>query len=460
LLENIFQTQESIILCEGESININNEVIFQDTTISQNLTAINGCDSTHTFFIAFNATNQTSEAITICQGDTIEVFGQAVFEANTLSQTFSNSNNCDSTHTVEVILQNIFQTQETIDLCSGDSITIDNVTYFQDAFFIQNLTAVNGCDSLHQITLDFQDVIYQMDSVLLCENEIFIFFDDTISTTGQYEFTQSPLGAGCDTIYQLMVNVEAIPLPEFFIDPECLNQMNGQLEIINVQPNWMFSIDGVNYQASPIFEMLPSGNYQLWVENEAGCFSTTPFEIASSVLPNISLPNDASLALGDTLTMPISYSSTDNLQFNWSPANGLSCTTCPFPVLQGTSSNTYTIEIMDQFGCTVNASIDITIFQEGIFIPNAFTPNGDENNDRFTVYTGPSIEKIDLLQIYDSWGEMIFERRDFAPNDDLLGWDGTFKGKYMNNGVFVYKCHITTPQDGEIILAGDVTLIR
>ena len=169
LLQSTFTTNENITICEGDTISIGNQSVFSDTTIIESLSAANGCDSIHTYFISINNTIQTEETISICEGDTAIVFGQIIFTANTLSQTFTGANNCDSIHTINVLLQNIYETNETIVGCIGDSLSIGNQNIFSDTTIIESLSAVNGCDSIHTYFISFNNVIQTQETRYVCE---------------------------------------------------------------------------------------------------------------------------------------------------------------------------------------------------------------------------------------------------------------------------------------------------
>lgn len=457
---NTFQASDSIIICQGDSVMIGNQNIYSDTTFAELVNGPNSCDTMYTYYVSTAPTYDTQEEISICQGDTIQVFGQPVFEQNTFTQTFASINNCDSTHTVNVLLYNTYLSDQLITLCQGDSVKVGNVTYYQDTLLFQNFTTINGCDSIKKITISFNDAVTLVDTAKLCVGESVTFFGDTITDVGFFEYIQVSIDQGCDTINQLWVEVFEDPDVSTFIDPACLGEDNGMIEISNPQSDWMYSLDGTTFQNTPFFEMLSSGIYELWVEDAIGCMSQSTFEITNSTLPNITLTDEVVVQLGDTLTMPVTYSNVDNLQFNWSPVAGLSCSTCPFPIIIGEESQTYIVEITDVFGCSTSESIDVDVRTECVFIPNAFSPNGDDNNDRFTIFTCSRIQEIDLFQVYDNWGELVFEATNFTPNDEELGWDGNFKGEYMNNGVFVYLFKIRIPNQGVVVYKGDVTLIR
>ena len=104
-----------------------------------------------------------------------------------------------------------------------------------------------------------------------------------------------------------------------------------------------------------------------------------------------------------------------------------------------------------------------------VYIPNIFSPNNDGTNDHFTVFdddgSGTSLKNGDIvninqLTIYDRWGEMLFQKNNFLPNDPSQGWDGTFRSKQMKQGDYVYTLSLMFKNKRETIKKGVVTLIR
>jgi gliding motility-associated-like protein len=96
-----------------------------------------------------------------------------------------------------------------------------------------------------------------------------------------------------------------------------------------------------------------------------------------------------------------------------------------------------------------------------VYIPNIFSPNGDGENDEFTIFADQkAVVNIHYLQVYSRWGELLWERHDFPPNDVSLGWDGTFQGLPMNPAVFVYQAELEFIDGRKELFKGDVTLER
>ena len=117
--------------------------------------------------------------------------------------------------------------------------------------------------------------------------------------------------------------------------------------------------------------------------------------------------------------------------------------------------------MVDSNECTASDDVAIIVNKErNVFIPNAFTPNGDGVNDILHVFGDPSVSNINIFTIYDRWGEALFTVENAMPNDPTFGWDGQFKGKEMNSAVFVYYAEVSFIDGEEKVLKGSVTLLR
>jgi gliding motility-associated-like protein len=95
-----------------------------------------------------------------------------------------------------------------------------------------------------------------------------------------------------------------------------------------------------------------------------------------------------------------------------------------------------------------------------VYIPNAFSPNGDGNNDIFYIHTGQEVASINIFKIYNRWGEVVYELNNFFANAPDQGWDGRFRGDFLNPGVFIYYAEVLF-KDGRIeLLKGDVMISK
>jgi gliding motility-associated-like protein len=144
------------------------------------------------------------------------------------------------------------------------------------------------------------------------------------------------------------------------------------------------------------------------------------------------------------------------LQYTWSPATGLDNPDIANPVSTADSSIIYLLEGTNEFGCTASTEIPVAVTKDGIprfVVPNAFTPNGDGNNDCFGIKRWGNA-RIEEFSVFNRWGQLVFKT-----NTPSQCWDGRFNGKPQDTGAYVYIIKAKT-LCGEITRKGMVMLVR
>jgi gliding motility-associated-like protein len=144
--------------------------------------------------------------------------------------------------------------------------------------------------------------------------------------------------------------------------------------------------------------------------------------------------------------------------YNWTPPASVSNPQIANPNSSPDEPITYYVTITDSSGCENLDSVSVfvkEVFCEEpeIFIPNAFTPNGDQNNDKVYV-RGNTIREL-TFKVFDRWGELVFETT--SPKQ---GWDGTYKGKAATPAVYVYWLEAVCYNEEKFFKKGNITLIR
>ena len=197
----------------------------------------------------------------------------------------------------------------------------------------------------------------------------------------------------------------------------------------------------------------PSGSTEYTVSVSNGVCSVKD-SVAVDVNPAVAgnLCCNATITLGDDTTLHVNGAASGN-KYSWSPTEGLSCDTCPNPVASPTVTTTYYVTITDSIGCTKQESVTIEVNVSCVYVPNAFSPDGDGQNDIEYVY-GDCIKTMDFA-IYDRWGNKVFETANRS-----VGWDGKHDGVVMNTGVFVYKLEATLENGALVHKKGNITLVR
>ncbi|HIF14805.1 MAG TPA: PKD domain-containing protein [Bacteroidetes bacterium] len=173
-------------------------------------------------------------------------------------------------------------------------------------------------------------------------------------------------------------------------------------------------------------------------------------KINVSATPTIQVSDDSTIFIGNNIQL----SASGGLTYQWSPSTGLDDPTSSSPIASPSQTTTYTITITDQNNCTATDSVKIEVLSlQSLFIPTAFSPNDDNQNDVLYV-RGSGIDQLSL-KIYDRYGRMIFTTTDISK-----GWDGSFKGKPLSNNVFTYYLS-GLYLSGEIIdQKGTISLVR
>ena len=152
--------------------------------------------------------------------------------------------------------------------------------------------------------------------------------------------------------------------------------------------------------------------------------------------------------------------SPDIIQWHWQPPQGLSCIDCPQPLSTAIETVTYTAVATTALGCTDTAHVSVHVLcnQNKIFIPSAFTPDGDGKNDYFYVLSDIQ-NPIKLFSIYARNGELLYSKSNIISNTATQGWDGTKNGARKAPGTYIY--HVEVICNGEVVpFTGTVTLIR
>jgi gliding motility-associated-like protein len=214
--------------------------------------------------------------------------------------------------------------------------------------------------------------------------------------------------------------------------------------------------------ALPIASPRTTTRYRVIGSDAYGCFKDTGYTtIKVYPVPQVDAGKDITMKNGGqpiTITPTISPDVTNTY---WLTAPGILYSNSPSVTVQPKTTTEYTVEVRNPGGCKSTDKIMVFVLCDGanIFIPNTFSPNGSGTNDIFYP-RGSGIFTIKLLRIFNRWGEVVFEKVNFLPNDPNAGWDGTVKGKKVNSDVFVYTAEVVCDNNTSIILNGNIALLR
>lgn len=193
---------------------------------------------------------------------------------------------------------------------------------------------------------------------------------------------------------------------------------------------------------------------------EGSCVPDTDYvTITVWPLPTVDAGPDQRVLAG--MTAQLNATGTNIYKYFWSPSNTLSCVDCPNPVASMSVMTTYNVQVSTIHDCIASDSVQILVYCDNsqIFVPNAFTPNGDGQNDIFYP-RGIGIKTIKSFRIYNRWGELLFEREGIQLNDAENAWDGSYKNGGPRPDVYVYIIDAVCFTGEQVFIKGDVTIIR
>lgn len=290
----------------------------------------------------------------------------------------------------------------------------------------------------------------------------------TIDKPGRYTLTLTERGSAC----QISSEIEIIEskLDSFSYELEvadCDNEL-GAVHFETVSggtPPYTYAIDdGLNFQNDMSFPALEAGSYGLVVRDSNHCELSTNVllpdvpTLAIAMESRIKLDKGSPYTINSTLSLPDSLIS----RIRWTPDTGLDCNNCLTPSFTARQTTTYTLSVTGTNGCETSAAILVEVAEPSdVYLPNAFSPNQDGQNDIFFIQGDAArIEMVRQLMIFDRYGSIVFEAQNFPANTVANGWNGQLKGKVLSAGIYTYFTEVELV-DGEVErLKGEVLLLR
>lgn len=198
--------------------------------------------------------------------------------------------------------------------------------------------------------------------------------------------------------------------------------------------------------------------------DDARCFSDTVYKKVTIGQPlYVNLGSDKVLSTGSELKLQPKVVNGPITNWKWTVDNGtINCPTCPEPAVNVKGDACYTLEATNAFGCIANDTVCVKVFCESaqVFIPNAFTPDGDGVNDYFLV-RAKGIKLVKSFRVFDRFGRVVFERANYVPDNTLTnGWDGKVNGRPAISDVYIYVCDVLCDNNVPYSYKGNVALIK
>jgi gliding motility-associated-like protein len=250
-------------------------------------------------------------------------------------------------------------------------------------------------------------------------------------------------------------------------DPPCSVDGTGLIEVLDTDGGtgpFSYSLDGILFQNSPLFEGLLPGMYTVIIRDDNGCEWEETVTINESEVLILNIGPDIEILANDHRNLSATVHPDDVTidSVSWSPAEYFSCTNCLNPTFTVGSADTFLVTAIVFSGdCFARDTFLVSVLGlHEVYIPNVFSPNEDLLNDYITVFSPDKQANVLLFEIYDRWGNNVFWKTDFPPNLPKLGWDGYQNGRPMRPGVFAYRAEVEFSNGLKEFLTGTITLLR
>ena len=288
-----------------------------------------------------------------------------------------------------------------------------------DGEYWLELTDSLGCQSRDTVLVTTADHVQKDSLVRGCSGDFFTFqgLDFTKDTTVCVLKNSS---SGCDSTFCLTIR---------------FNPNYSETVKATICEDDFYNFYGESYARSGIY------NKQFVTAN--ACDSLEILELNVLPLPTVIIEGDTEICYPSTIEL--------STQQNYASYLWSSGSTDPKITAK---AGAHKVTVIDENGCFGSSEILIQYEKcDHAYIPSAFSPNGDFINDEFQVYTNSYVE-LSSMKVFDRWGNQVF---DGGENDF---WDGTWQGKNMPSGVYVYFIELVLPNGRLIIEKGDVSLMR
>jgi hypothetical protein len=235
-------------------------------------------------------TNQATQVI--CQGENLQFGNQNLSVSGVYNEVFLNSDGCDSTVTLTLNINPIYATNQTISICSNDSVVIGNSVYTESGTYQNIFTSQNGCDSTITTQLIVLTNYETTQNETICEGSEFIYNGDTLTMNGNYAYIYQAQN-GCDSTHTLQITVESA------IEPQ-ISEMNGILSTVTLASQYLWIDCNSNEpvipsQTSNEFSPQSSGSYAVQITNNQCNWISDCFEFFHAALEDNSNINNFKL---------------------------------------------------------------------------------------------------------------------------------------------------------------------
>lgn len=265
--------------------------------------------------------------------------------------------------------------------------------------------------------------------------------DRTNLAPGTYSVTVTDDNSCSVSVDAVITEPAAVTIQPAIDLPTCASNGNdGSISVAVAGGTTPYSYSWSNNATTDVNSNLGEGNYSVTVTDANSCTLTDSYQLTYEYDFVVDASPTTVIKLGESTT--IGYTLTGNtgtITSLWTPDYALGCTDCATVPAAPVYTTLYTITITNQEGCVSTDTVSVIVNQVyEVFVPNAFTPNGDGVNDEFGIYGNLNGVEYMEIKVFNRIGEKVFES-----NNHNFTWDGTYQGQKLQPQVLTWQMKLT-----------------
>lgn len=424
----IYNDTDTVNICQGQSYTLPSNIVVSAAGVySDTLITINGCDSIINTTLFINPTYTNTISDTICGNMNYQLPGGSTVNTTGVYQdNFLTTTGCDSIIITNLQVQPAYQINIFDTICGSATYTLPDATIVNTTgVYITPFTTTENCDSIITTNLQVNQNKSSNESISLCNQSSYNLPNGSnVTSSGQY-ISIIPASNGCDSTITTIIS---------------FNTSSASTEDVKICFNDTYTLPDNSIVSA-------AGQYVTTTMDNNGCDSVVTTNLTIAQLPIVDLGPDQVICNNESIVL---NASTPNATYLWNDQNNSG-------IREISSSGFYEVQVTVEPCPPVVDLIYIAACDCQVFIPNAFTPNGDGNNDIFKpVINCNIVSGTYVFHVYNRWGERVFESSN--PND---GWSGKQWTQLQPNGTYFYFLKFKNAESNkEIKYKGDINLLK
>jgi gliding motility-associated-like protein len=410
----VYELVTNVDICEGDVYLWRGNMYSVSGVFLDSLLTAYSCDSVHVLNLTVHTAYEFTTNAEICEGQQYTWNDNFYDTSGTYTLNDITINGCDSIHILNLFVHQSYEFVTYAEICDNDIYTWKNNEYSNPGIYYDNLQTIYGCDSIYILNLAVHPVYEFVTITVLCEGSVFSWRGNDYSALGTYIDSLTTVYS-CDSVYILNLFVE--PVYEFVTDAEICHG------VVLFWRGMIYSTAGTystSYYTSNYCDSIYTLNLTVHPTPEAGFHASK----------NIVFEDDATIYFTDESVEAISW------LWDFGTENAFDNSSLQNPVFAFSETREYIVwqYVENIQGCTDSVSAFIHVRPiVTLYVPNAFSPNGDGLNDEFSLIGRNVDPGFFSMRIYDRWGKLVF-----TSNDINITWNGKVMGSNIIAPVGVY----------------------